>query len=925
MKLSVKASIFSLLLMGGASTYATPHSASYDEALTAFNTGQVQSAYLTLKHVLKASPDHLPAKLLMGRILLLDGYTKEAIEEFEEVLLAGGDKNLVLPALSRAYLREGQYEKIFVMLKRHKLSGDAEVSVTLAAGTAYIRLNQLDDARSLYAQALKTHPNVVPLLNAQANLLLDQNQPAQAQELVKRALSISDSEPLTLITQAKLYAAQGKEALPVYAKAYELAPQNPATMRAYAGALAEGSQFDKASAVIDEIEAQTPGDIQNQLIKARILALTQHHTEADKILKSLTDKLSLLTEKQLNERIELSLIAGIVAYLNKNYSLASTELYRYVGKRDASPEQLSMLADAMIKNSNYKDASNLLDKYEQTVIAHLPLARLYCELNLAMNKPFKCNQILPALTTRYEGQENFSILKAKLLLHSKETEKARQLLANELAGSTNEEVVRLKIALFSEQEDYKSALKLAKSLLQKQPQSIAHQALVSDLLIRNNSMAEAEKAVDTLLSADPDNVAGLIAKARISFFKKNWATSTEAIELAIGQDKTNVPARLLAAQIYTAHGKDENAIDHLLAAKTLESRNPTPRQLLVSVYSRQGELKAALSEINALLGIDRLSADFHIQKASVLSEMGNSAEAQSQLKMVYALWAQQPEKLLQLAEQQAQAGDISGAETSLQQAIKLAPKAPRPYLEYASFLIRHNRLEQSENMLTDFANQFGKTANLAMLRGDLAVASNKPQQGFSHYMTALERAPMFRLALVKAFELARTGTGRDTLINYLSSNSESGETFQKHLLADLYYIKADYPRAEAAYNQLLAEENFENKAFVLNNLANIHAENDLTEGLALIEKALELEPRSAALMDTKGWLLSLSDDYHQGLSLLRQAYTLDSSDPSVQYHIAYTLNKLGRQEEARALLQKHQTLNKTFREQPDAQTLMQSL
>ncbi|MBD3587354.1 PEP-CTERM system TPR-repeat protein PrsT [Salinimonas sp. HHU 13199] len=925
MKSSVKASILSMLLLGGSIANATPQSASYDKALTAFNTGEVQSAYLTLKHVLKAAPDHLPAKLLMGRILLLDGYTKEAIEEFEEVLLAGGDKNLVLPALSRAYLREGLYEKIFVMLKRHKLSGDAEISVTLAAGTAYIRLNQLDKARSLYTQALRTYPHVVPLLNAQANLLLDQNELAAAHKLVRRSLSISDSEPLTLITQAKLYAAQGKDALSLFAKAYEQAPENPAAMRAYAGALAENGQFDEASTIIDEIEKQTPGDIQNQLIKARILALTQHHSEADKILKSLTDKLSLLTEKQLNERIELSLIAGIVAYLNKNYSLASTELYRYVGKRDASPEQLSMLADAMIKNSNYKDASNLLDKYEETVISHLPLARLYCELNLAMDKPFKCNQILPALAARYKGQENFAILKVKLLLHDKELDQARKMLATELAGSDNEEVVRLNIALFSEQEEYAKALGLAKSLLQKHPESLAHQALVSDLLIRNNSMDEADKAVDKLLRADPDNVAGLIAKARISLFKEDWSSSTEAIEQAVKIDKTNVPARILAAQIYIAHDNIESATDHLLAAKTLESRNPTPRQLLASLYSRQGKLNAALSEINALLSIDRLSPDFHLQKASVLNEMGKVNEAQSQLNMVYALWAQQPEKLLQLAEQQEQAGDAPGAEKSLQQAMKLAPKAPRPHLEYISFLIRQNHLEQAQPAITEFANQFGKTANLAMLRGDLAVADNQLQQGFSHYMTALDRAPSFRMALIKAFELARTGTGRGELIEYLTAFEESGDTFQRHLLADLYYIDTDFTRAEKVYNQLLSDDEFENRPFVLNNLANIYAVNDLPKALKLIDTALEKAPRSAALMDTKGWLLSLGEDYQEGLSLLRQAYTLDASDPSVQYHIAYTLNKLGRPEEARAILTKHQTLDKSFREQPDAQALMQSL
>ena len=57
---------------------------SYDDALTSFVQGDVQASYLVLKQVLRDNPDHLPSKLLMGRILLIDGYVGEAIDELEE-------------------------------------------------------------------------------------------------------------------------------------------------------------------------------------------------------------------------------------------------------------------------------------------------------------------------------------------------------------------------------------------------------------------------------------------------------------------------------------------------------------------------------------------------------------------------------------------------------------------------------------------------------------------------------------------------------------------------------------------------------------------------------------------------------------------------------------------------------------------------
>merc|ERR1711879_924272 len=107
--------------------------------------------------------------------------------------------------------------------------------------------------------------------------------------------------------------------------------------------------YEEARKVITKIEQQTPADIQIRLLKARILALTKQQFEADKILQQLTQELSLLDEKQRNERIQLSVVTGIVAYINQNYELASTELARYVSERTPSPEIIGMLADSLLR------------------------------------------------------------------------------------------------------------------------------------------------------------------------------------------------------------------------------------------------------------------------------------------------------------------------------------------------------------------------------------------------------------------------------------------------------------------------------------------------------------------------------------------------------------------------------------------------
>lgn len=915
------------LLITGSSMVVADEAQFYDEALTAYTQGEYQNSYLLLKQVLNTNPDHLPSKLLMGRVLLLDGYVREAIDEFEEVLLAGGDENLILPYLSRAYLYTGKFNKIFAMLNQYELEDEARLTVTLMAGNAHIRQNQRSEAARLYQRSLQDLPNSAALLIAQTNLLIDLERLNEAQKLLDRAIELHGQAPFTLLASGKLAEARDEPSLAYYEQAYQMAPENPATMRAYAAALAENEAFSKAEELVKAIERQSPGDVQNQLLKARILAMTKNQLEADKILRELTERLSLLSDEQLNEQIELSLIAGIVAYLNNNYDMASSELSRYLSKRDATPEQLGMLADSLLRIGSYKDAAKLLEKNDALVVQNLNLAKLNCELFIILKRSFKCEQLLPELTRRYEGDLQFTVLKAKLYMNTRKLDRAKALLNTQLRNSKDKEVIKLKIALLSDEDNFSDALTLARQLLGTNETNIDYQALVADLLIRTSQLEQASEMVDKLLHNDAQSVAGLVAKSRIEYYQKNYSEARSAIDEALKYDKTSVAARILAAQIYLADGMNESAIEHLVSAKTLDKTNTLSRELLMKVYREEGDNKAALSEVNALLGLNRLSANYHIQKSAILYELQDLNGAKTQLNMVYGLWANDAQKLVSLAALQNNVEDSQGAERSYRAAIKLAPESPLPYLELTSFLINKKQLDAASQTIETVYLRFGTSSNVTMLRGDLAVAKSDKQQGFKLYLEALESDPDFGAPLFKAFELARQNTQRPAMIAYLEnvSRANPNDTLRQHLLADLYYLSNNYAQAATLYQALLKNPTLARRAFVLNNLANIYAHTDSDKAMAFVEEALVLDPRSAALLDTKGWILALNQDYQAGLGVLRQAYTLDASDPSVQFHIAYTLAQLQRGSEAKALLNKHGTLAKQFREKPNAEALAASL
>jgi Flp pilus assembly protein TadD len=74
----------------------------------------------------------------------------------------------------------------------------------------------------------------------------------------------------------------------------------------------------------------------------------------------------------------------------------------------------------------------------------------------------------------------------------------------------------------------------------------------------------------------------------------------------------------------------------------------------------------------------------------------------------------------------------------------------------------------------------------------------------------------------------------------------------------------------------------------------------LSEASRYINKAIELAPANAAIIDSKGWLHFRKGEYELALKYLRDAYTLDN-DPEIAAHLGEVLWEMGEQTEAQKL------------------------
>ena len=65
----------------------TENSTHFERALSAYNSGDLESSYIFLKNSPQQQPRNLPAKILIGKVLLESGYTLES-----EMELSGNDR-----------------------------------------------------------------------------------------------------------------------------------------------------------------------------------------------------------------------------------------------------------------------------------------------------------------------------------------------------------------------------------------------------------------------------------------------------------------------------------------------------------------------------------------------------------------------------------------------------------------------------------------------------------------------------------------------------------------------------------------------------------------------------------------------------------------------------------------------------------------
>ena len=120
-------------------------------------------------------------------------------------------------------------------------------------------------------------------------------------------------------------------------------------------------------------------------------------------------------------------------------------------------------------------------------------------------------------------------------------------------------------------------------------------------------------------------------------------------------------------------------------------------------------------------------------------------------------------------------------------------------------------------------------------------------------------------------------------------------------LADSYKGSGQLQQAADSYEALLIKHG--QLPILLNNAANVYFSlNQQEKAREYAAQAYSYLKDNVAIIDTYAWIESRSGNHLEALALFRYALTKDYDNAEIKYHLAVTLDKLGRTAEAKGHL-----------------------
>jgi putative PEP-CTERM system TPR-repeat lipoprotein len=307
---------------------------SYELAIDYFASDNFDAAAIELRNALKNTPMNVPARVLFGQVLLELDDPRQAVTELEKGLALGGDLNLILPTLGRAYLQLLEPQKVLTAIIPPGSDPAVDGELLLLNGDAALLLGDLNYATDSYERAHSHLPSDTRPLVGKARIALARGRQGLAMSLLDQALEAEPSSVDAWILKGMHHRDSGEKKLAREAlnRALQLDPLATKALGARAALLLDLGERGDASKDIALLRDVNPHDFEGLYLQAWLLISDGERERAQLMLQEVVDALGFFTPEQRQRLPQTELLFGLVNYLSQKYAQAIEDFTTFLAR-----------------------------------------------------------------------------------------------------------------------------------------------------------------------------------------------------------------------------------------------------------------------------------------------------------------------------------------------------------------------------------------------------------------------------------------------------------------------------------------------------------------------------------------------------------------------------------------------------------------
>jgi putative PEP-CTERM system TPR-repeat lipoprotein len=895
----------------------------YENALNLLNEGKLDEAEIAVKNSLQDDINYLPARLLLGNVLLKKGSLQSAEKEFEQAKKLHADSYAVTMSLVEVKLLLDKNEEALTLLSaKQPMKTDSQYFYL--QGNANKALLKFDSALTSYQRAIVMDANIVKYHTALADLWYRKENYHKAELSFKQALLIDGNNIPALLLSSEVYKNQGlyQQAQEVLYIIFLQEKNNIQALFSQASLFLAQENLPEALAVTLRLRELTPADPFAKLLHSSIVAQQGETKQARRILSEVEQQLSGLNKKYRNNK-QVLLLSATVNFINQNSHSAKKLFVRYLDLYGEDASARRYLAIISVRGDDLEKAQlhieKALEQESNDVELYLLASEIYRQAGLLDKQLMLLKRAKKIFPRDHRVSEHF----IASLLANNQQDKALEALNN-----TNEK------------------------------SSLQNRTVLAFMLLQAGLLEQAHNVTQALLTEHPGKVEVLQLAGELSL--KTRDNSEEAIyffEQALALDKNFSPALIAQSGIYLQQGKLAKVEAYYKKILTINPSNAIVLQLYADLAIKQDRLPLAIKLLEPLatkrnyqtgrallslyistkkmdkaqLLLSGLEEEYPLDEALLLSrsrlqaQLGELAPAKKSLNILFGLIYDDPQKLIVLASAQLEVDDVTATKKTLDR-IKFLALSPIPPLLQARFYVANAQNEQALAIIE-------KNIKLdnEMKRNDRSWLSLKVSvliaQGHFEQATVIVENLFHRYQEREYLQLLAQLYGQQEKVDLLITLLKEWLIkipADKWAVIQLSSLALVEDNLSLAISTLENYPNINNSPALLNNLAHYHLQQylnrqgqvvvELNENLAIdpalklatdyAKQAYKLVPLNAAINDTLGWLYVQTGQFEKGLGLLREASARDVNNGEIYYHLSYALAKSNRSQQASSALNK---------------------